>query len=379
MEAVQWLCGGREFYPAMIEAIQSARRTLDLEVYIFANDRIGHAFLDALVDAAQRGVRVRLLVDSFGSVTLSANFFEPLLNAGGKVRYFNPLRFGRFGVRDHRKLLLCDGEIAFIGGANLAKEYDGDGVESGWFDFMLRIEDTALAVDLIGVFERLYSLAINRLHPRPRLRAFRRIRRGPMSITRILAVKPGRGVGTFQRALQHDLTRAQSVDLIVPYFLPNRRLRKLLCKVVRRGGRVRLILPARCDVPVARAAGLVYYARLMRAGVEIYEYQPQVLHAKLVVVDDKVYAGSSNLDIRSFKLNYELMLRLTDAASVAGARELFASALARSWRVEPHLFRRRQNLWQRWKNYWAHFLLVRIDPLVALRQINNPVEAKRRG
>jgi cardiolipin synthase A/B len=132
---------------------------------------------------------------------------------------------------------------------------------------------------------------------------------------------------------------------------------------------VRLILPAHCDVPVARAAGLVYYARLLRGGVEIYEYQPQILHAKLYRVDEKVFAGSSNLDVRSFKLNYELMLEFADRATVDGAREIFAAALKNSRRVELKEFRRSQNFWQRWKNRWAHFLLARVDPLVALRQI----------
>jgi len=367
---VLWLRGGREFFPAMLDAVQNARRTVDLEIYIFANDHIGRQMLDALVQAAERGLHVRVLADAFGSMTLPANFFAPLIAAGGQVHFFNPLRFNRFGVRDHRKLLLCDGELAFTGGANVADNYDGNGVESGWFDFMVRLEDTPLTRDLVTAFERIFSQAAGRLHLPRRLRVFRRLRLGPMSLTRILPVTPGHGMGVFQRALQHDLATAKSADIIVPYFLPNRRLRKLLCKIVRGGGRVRLILPARSDVPAARAAGLIYYSRLMRGGVEIYEYQPQILHAKLYLVDEKVYVGSSNLDIRSLKLNHELMLRLTDAGAVTGARELFASALEHSRRIEPQAFRKSQTLWQRWKNRWAHFLLAQIDPLVALRQIN---------
>jgi cardiolipin synthase len=118
----------------------------------------------------------------------------------------------------------------------------------------------------------------------------------------------------------------------------------------------------------------VYYERLLRGGVEIYEYQPQILHAKLCLVDEKVYAGSSNLDLRSFKLNYEIMLRLTDGATVAGAKEIFAAALTHSRQIELKEFRRSQNFWERFKNRWAHFLLARIDPLVALRQINSRSE-----
>jgi cardiolipin synthase len=365
---LQWLCGGQDFFPAMLDAIGSARQSVALETYIFADDQIGRQMLQALVQAADRGVRVRVLADAFGSMTLPANFLAPLTKAGGEVRFFNPLRFGRFGVRDHRKLLLCDQATAFVGGANLAKEYDGDGVTRGWFDVMARIEDATLTADLMVAFESLFFAAAFEHRPLPRLRLFRQIRRPSVSATRILVVKPGRGTGVFQRALQRDLAHARSADFIVPYFLPGRRLRKQLRQIVRRGGRVRLILPAHCDVALARAAGLVYYSRLLRGDVEIYEYQPQILHAKLFLVDEKVYTGSSNLDIRSFKLNYELMLRLTDGAAVAGAKEIFAAVLKNSVRIEPRAFRRSQNFWQRWKNRWAHFLLARIDPLIALRQ-----------
>ena len=354
----------------MLDAVENARRTVELEIYIVADDQTGRRMLHALVRAASRGVRVRVLADAFGSVTLPSSFFIPLTAAGGEVRFFNPLRFARFGVRDHRKLLLCDNATAFVGGANLTNEYDGDGVTRGWFDVMTRIEDATLTTDLTEDFEKLFTAAAFERRPLPRLRMFRQIRRRQVSTARILSVKPGRGAGAFQRALQHDLAHAMSADLITPYFLPNRRLRKLLQQIVRRGGRVRLILPAHCDVPLARAAGLVYYLRLLRSGVEIYEYQPQVLHAKIFIVDEKVYAGSSNLDIRSFKLNYEIMLRLTDGATVAGAKEIFSEALKNSRRIEPRAFRRSQNFWQRWKNHWAHFLLARIDPLIALRQFH---------
>jgi cardiolipin synthase len=367
---IQWFRGGQNFFPAMLAAIASARHSIDLETYIFANDPVGRQFLQALADAARRGVRVRLLADSFGSLTLAGSFFAPLTAAGGEVRFFNPLRFSNFGVRDHRKLLVCDGQTIFIGGANIASSYDGDGVTRGWFDLMLRLEDPDLATPLTEEFERLFTGANFEFLPLPRLRAFRHLRRQPAGHARIFSVRPGRGAGGFQRALQHDLANAAGADFIAPYFLPNRRLRKLLRKIVRRGGRVRIILPAQCDVPLARLAGLVYYARLLRGGVELYEYQPQVLHAKLYRVDETVYAGSSNLDVRSLKLNYELMLRFTAPAAADGAREIFEAALQHSRPIELIAFRRSQSLWQRWKNRWAHFLLARIDPLVALRQIN---------
>ena len=365
----QWLCCGGKFFPAMLAAIGQAQQSVELEIYIFADDEIGRRFLDALVLCARRGVRIRVLVDAYGSLLLPKSFFEPLITAGGEVRFFNPLRFSRFGVRDHRKLLICDRSIAFIGGANIADSYNGDGLTQGWFDLMLKIEDPKLVVRLADEFAHIFSAAAFAKGRLRRLRLFRHFRRRTND-AHIFSIQPGRGVGGFQRVLQQELTHAKSADLITPYFLPARRFRKLLRQIVRRGGRVRIILPAHSDVPVARAAGLVYYARLLRAGVEIYEYQPQILHAKLCLVDKKVFAGSSNLDIRSFKMNYELMIQFSDHATVNGAQKIFAAALKNSRRIELETFRQSQTLWQHWKNHWAHFLVARIDPLVALRHIN---------
>jgi cardiolipin synthase len=364
----QWLCGGGKFFPAMLAAIAAARRSIELEIYIYADDEIGRQFLDVLTQAAKRGVRVRVLADAYGSFMLSRSFFDPLISAGGEIRFFNPLRFSRFGVRDHRKLLICDRQTAFVGGANICDCHRGDGIAQGWFDLMVKMEDAKLAALLADEFEQTFANA-SFVHGRfRRLRAFRRFRRRTEE-TQIFTIRPGRGAGGFQRALHQELAHAQSADFIVPYFLPGRRLRKFLRQIVKRGGRVRLILPALCDVPLARAAGLIYYARLLRAGVEIYEYQPQILHAKLCLVDEKVFVGSSNLDVRSLKLNFELMLQLSDSANGASARNIFEAALKHSQRIELKEFLRAQNFWQRWKNRWAHFLIARIDPLIGLRHI----------
>ena len=356
----------------MLEAIGGAQRSVDLEMYIFADDQTGRAFLAALTAAARNGVRVRVLVDSYGSLNLSGDFFDSLQRAGGQVRFFNPLRFSRFGVRDHRKLLLCDEKTVFIGGANLSDDYQGDGLARGWFDLMVQVEDETLGFLITADFERIFSNANFAVRHRQKFRLFRQVRRPVVHATRLYSIQPGRGASNFEHQLYHELSRASSADIIVPYFLPNRGLRKLLRKLVQRGGRVRLILPALSDVPMARAAGMVFYSRLMQAGVEIYEYQPQILHAKLFIVDQTVFVGSSNLDVRSFNLNYEIMLSLNEPATVNDAKDVFQSALINCRRVEFDEFRRSQNLWQRWKNHWAHFLVARIDPFIALRQLQSP-------
>jgi cardiolipin synthase len=365
--SLQWLCTGREIFPAMLEAIGAARKSIRLETYIYSDGQLGRQFLEALLAAARRGVRVRVLVDAAGSWFLPDIFFNPLTAADAEVRRFNPFHFRRFGVRDHRKLLVCDESVIFIGGFNVADEYDGDGVTRGWCDLGARIENPTLAGELAASFDGLFALSDFHRKPLLRLRAFKR-RRKSRTDGELLSVHPGRGASPFQTALYHDLAKARDVRIVSAYFLPTRRLRRDLMRVARSGGRVQLLLAGKSDVLVSQKAARSLYHRLLKAGVEIYEYQPQILHAKLVLADGIAYVGSSNLDVRSLNLNYELMLRVADKMAAAEAREIFTQALKHSRKIEIREWHKAQTFWQRWKNHWAHFLLARIDPFVALRQ-----------
>jgi len=365
----QWLRAGREIFPAMLEAISAAQNSIRLETYIYSDGKLGRQFLEVLLAAARRGVRVQILVDALGSWLLPDDYFTPLVAAGAEVRRFNPLHLWRFGVRNHRKLLVCDDATIFIGGFNVSDEYDGDGVTRGWCDVGVRMENLALAGELAASFDELFALSDFRRNPLMRLRAFKRKRKPPQNPAgELLLSQPGRGASPFQTALYQDLAKAREVRIVSAYFLPTRRVRRDLLRVARRGGRVQLILAGQSDILVSQLAGRSLYRRLMKAGVEVYEYQPQVLHAKLILSDRAVYAGSSNLDIRSLNLNYELMLRLEDEAAVVEAREIFERLLKHSRRIEPDQWRKSQTFWHRWENHWAHFLLTRIDPIVALRQ-----------
>jgi cardiolipin synthase len=367
--SLQWLCTGREIFPAMLDAIHSARSSVRLETYIYSADNSGRRFLAALLAAAQRGVRVRVLVDAFGSWQLPNNFFGPLLAAGGEVHYFNPLRLWRFGVRDHRKLLVCDDAIGFVGGFNISDEYDGDGVTCGWCDLGACIESPALVAALAKSFDELFALADFHRKPLLRLRAFKRKRKSQDKLLEeLLITNPGRGASPFQIALHHDLSRARHTRIISAYFLPTRRVRRYLLRAARNGGRVQLILAGRSDVLISQLAARSLYHRLLKAGVEIYEYQPQILHAKLILSDGITYIGSSNLDVRSLNLNYELMLRFGDKAIAAEAQAIFENTLKHSRQIDPLTWFKSQSWWQRWQYRWAHFMVSRIDPLVALRQ-----------
>ena len=349
---MELLCTGSEIFPAMLAAISEAQESVQLETYIYRDDKIGRQFLEALLAAAQRGVRVSVLVDAAGSWFLPGIFFNPLVVAGAEVRRFNPLHLWRFGVRDHRKLLICDDSTIFIGGFNIADEYDGDGVTRGWCDLGMRLENPTLAKELVISFEKLFALSDFK----------------SKTMGEFLPIHPGRGASPFQSALYQDLAKARDVRIISAYFFPTRRVRRELIDVVRRGGRVRLLLSGKSDVPVSQLAGQSLYHRLLKAGVEIYEYQPQILHAKLILADGIIYVGSSNLDVRSLNLNYELMLRFADKKVAMEGQEVFERALSNSKKIEFQQWRKARTFWSRWKNHWTHFLVARVDPFISLRQ-----------
>ncbi len=362
-----WLRTGQEAFAAMLEAIESARSSVCLEMYTFAPGRPGDQFREALIRACERGAAVRVLVDAIGSLELPDSYWTPLRQVGGQARVFNPVSLKRLGIRNHRKLLVCDRSVAFIGGFNVAPEYDGDGVSRGWRDVGLRLEGP-LAAELGATFEEMFRLADFRHKAFPRLRRAALLRRTPVRGEEILLGQPGLGRNPLRRALRADLRRARQAQLMVAYFLPPPRLLRLFQRASRRGATVQLILPARSDVPLSQMAAQSQYRRLLKAGVEIYEYRPQVLHAKLFVLDEAVYVGSANLDPRSLSVNYELTVRFEHPQMAAEARQIIAETLAHSQRVDALAWQRSRGLWKRLKQRIALWLLARLDPWVAHRQ-----------
>ncbi len=351
----------------MLEAIDGAQHSVRLEIYIYEPGQLGIQFLEALVRAQQRGAAVRVVVDALGSINLPDTFWDPLRAAGGQARQFNPLRLHRMAIRDHRKSLICDEQIAFIGGFNIAPEYDGDGVTSGWCDVGLRLQGPMVS-ELAAAFDEMFARAAFQHKRFMRLRKFSAKRTIVAPEEQLLLSGPGRGRSPIKRALQRDLAQGQNVQMIVAYFLPTWRIRRGLMRVVWRGGRVQLILAGKSDVLVSQLAGQSLYRRLLKAGVEIHEYEPQILHAKLIIIDDIVYVGSANLDQRSLHINYELMIRFGNREMAEQARAIFANTLRHCRQVTFDQWRKSRTLWQRLKQHWAYVLLVRIDPYIAKRQ-----------
>jgi len=360
----QWWTAGDAAFAAAGQAIQAAARSVWLEIYIYADSPLGQRVRDQLTAAARRGVAVRVLVDAVGSFELADSFWRPLREAGADVRWFNPLSLGGFAIRNHRKLLVCDGQSAFIGGFNIAEQWLGDGVRSGWRDLVLCVEGP-LVSELAASFNDLFQRADLPHAPFCRLRRSQAKKSVSDLDWQLLLSGPGRGRNPFLTALNRGLHHARRVQFITPYFLPPLRLRRRLMHIARRGGQVQLILPAQTDIWLSRLAAQSLYRRLLKAGVEIYEYEPQILHTKLYLVDDTAYVGSANLDPRSLRINYELVVRFTGPAIVKRARESFAETLAHCRRVDLPQWSAARTGWQRVQQHWAHFILARLDPWVA--------------
>lgn len=363
----QWLRNGREAVDGMLDAINRAKRSIRLETFIFHADAVGNTFRDALTVAQKRGVRVRVMCDAFGSIKLKSSYWQELLQAGGEFRWFNPLDLKRLIHRDHRKMLVVDEEIAFIGGFNIGAEYCGDGVTSGWRDLGLRIEGP-LARQLADAFNDLFARADCRHRRFQRIRHTRSdaVVAGPDWT--LLLTGPGRGHRALKQSLARDFSQAKSIGIMSAYFLPNMRLLRELKHAARRGARVQLILAGKSDVWLMRIATRGLYSSLLRAGVEIYEYEPQIMHAKVVVVDDVVYAGSANLDARSLSINYEVIARIPNPALAEEARQIFADDLKHCHRIDRKEFRKARRIWEKIIERWAFLILARVDPYLARRQ-----------
>jgi len=360
-----WLCTGRDVFPAMLSAIDVAQDSICLETYTYTADALGERFRSALIRARQRGVGVRVLIDALGSFGLSQSFWEPLRVVGGQVRQFNPLSLNRIGIRNHRKLLVCDERIAFVGGYNISQEYDGDGITCGWCDVGLKIEG-ALASELAASFDEMFGRADFRHKRFIRLRKSSANKMVLAPHEQLLLSGPGGlGQNPIKTALRQDLAKASDVQIAVAYFLPSWRFRRQLMRVVQSGGRVQLLLAGKSDVAVSQLAAQSLYRRFLKEGVEIHEYEPQILHAKLFIIDDIVYVGSANLDQRSLNINYELMIRFENKEIAKEARGVFGTYLTHSRTIDLEYWRRERTIWRRIKQHWAYFLLVRIDPYVA--------------
>ncbi|HET6250435.1 MAG TPA: phospholipase D-like domain-containing protein [Tepidisphaeraceae bacterium] len=311
---------------AAYQAIKSARRFIGLEVYIFAEDDTGRAFADLLCEKARQGLRVFVIYDAFGTRGFTGAepaMFQRMRNCGARVQVFHPTRpweclySWRPANRDHRKLLVIDGDIAGLGGLNIGREYGGSGLVPKRLKKNEYWRDNAIGVTGRGahLFMHSFHKTWNYVKSGGRIRRAEYIQHPFDGELGVLAPAPT--LNSPLRPFLHRLLREAKRTLLMTmaYFAPDDPLIDGLCKAARRGVRVRLMLPGQCDVPLVRICGRSFYDTLLTAGVEIYERQGVILHAKTMVVDEETtIIGSTNLDYRSIEYNCELSAIIHSAA-----------------------------------------------------------------
>jgi cardiolipin synthase len=351
---VTLLHNGSQTLPAMFAAVQGAQDSITLEYFIFDDVRFERTSLgDVLVERLRHGVTVAILYDSIGSASTSSAFLDRLRQAGAVLTAFNPVTSLRASPndRDHRKIMVIDGRIAFVGGVNMDHVYEnpaangippsGDTDAAFWRDADIRIDGPAVAQLqrlFMGVWAEQHGAALPERDWYPAIP-----RQGP-AVIRIIGSEPGEDRPLYYISLLTAIHAARnSIDLSTGYFVPTHQEREELERAAKRGVRVRLILPGESDTPSALAAGHAAYDDLLEAGVHIFEMHRAVLHSKVAVVDGAwTTIGSSNLDRRSVVFNNEVDAIIIDRDAAANVEAMLDSNQARSvpislsaWRNRP--------------------------------------------
>jgi len=347
---------GDACYDAIAAAVEGARGHVHAEYYIFEPDRTGARIRDALAGAARRGVDVKLLADAAGSARLSRRFLRPLLDAGGRFAFFNPVLHRRLGqrianFRTHRKIVVVDGIVGFTGGMNVSDDHSrAVRGQAAWRDSHLRLEGPAVH-GLQATFLENWAFATRLDGWSGSLDELRRRYfpddGGGGHPVQIVASGPDQAVPAIQALYFAAIAGARErVWITTPYFVPDEPLAAALASAARRGVDVRLVLPAATDSALVDAAGRTFHDELLAAGARIHLFGPPMVHAKTCVVDDGLaIVGTANLDNRSMRLNFEVVAAAYGGPLVGALSELFEDHLARArpktWKEAREPFGRR--------------------------------------
>jgi cardiolipin synthase len=342
---VEILKNGVQIFPSMLAAIRAARKTINLEFYIYWDGEIGRTFAEALAERARAGVAVKVILDAVGSSTMSARLIDFLRRNGIDLEWYHPLRWytlSRFNHRTHRKVLVVDGTVGFSGGVGIADEWLGDAdAKNHWRDTVARVEGpvvTQMQFAFMDNWVKSRGELLTGLDYFPAIEP-----RGP-HLAQVIKSSPSEGSSTVKLLYIVSIVSAQKTIWISnAYFVPDRDTIRALEGAVRRGVDVRVIVPGELtDVPIVRQASRLHYELLLRRGIRIFEYQPTMMHAKTMVVDGVwTTIGSSNFDDRSFRLNDEVNVNVYDAGIAAQMEAMFQEDLARSREVtQAKWFRR---------------------------------------
>lgn len=312
--SIQLLNNGDEIFPAMLEAIRSARVSITFETYIYWSGSIGREFADALVERARAGLPVHVMLDWVGSVRMDDSLIDELRDAGVEVQLYHPLRWyrlNRLNNRTHRKLLVIDGRIGFTGGVGIADNWRGHAQDTEhWRDIHFRIEGPVVAqlqAALMDNWIKTTGLVLHSDTYYPELQST-----GEQEMHLFVSSPAGGSASMHLMYLLSVAAAEHSMDLQASYFIPDSVMVKALLAARRRDVRIRLQMPGKhIDSRLVRIASKRRLGELLEAGVEVFEYQPTMVHNKLLIIDGlMVSLGSTNFDMRSFDLNDEASLNV---------------------------------------------------------------------
>ena len=362
-ENVRILCNAEEFYPALATRIREARHHIHIEFYIWQADETGARFLQLLTEAACRGVTVRLLLDGVGSHGLAEHLLGDYRKAGGNFSWFqslDPLRNRFFlNLRNHRKLQIIDGTVAFVGGMNIGREHEGLDAGSGhWRDVQVEVTGP-VACELQEVFADDWFFATDEKLAGPE--CFPAGRTATHHPVHIVLGGPDRRNEPISKSIVSLLNEAsERVWIATGYFVPDDILLAALELAASRGVDVRLLISEKSDHPLLVTVGRSYYAELLAAGVHIFEYSAGIYHSKIAVADDQWgMVGSANLDYRSMRLNFELNLLLHSVAQNAVLARILERDFGLCREIQPATFARR-----RFRQKLAEAALRPLSPLL---------------
>jgi len=360
---IQLLWKGRDSFQIIFDAVERAEKLVCLQFYIFKNDETGKALSGLLKQKSQEGVKVYLLYDHFGSFGTPRSFWREMSLAGIQIRASHPFRWTapfHYVHRDHRKLIVIDSRKAFTGGLNIANEYSGFHFRKrsrGWRDTGILVEGP-IVNELFDTFRKSWATWGGEKIPfqgAPEETGGTSPAEGIPALP--IFVYSGKGRRRMRNLLRYSIDHAQtSILLTTAYFIPSRRLIERLERSVRRGVKVRLLVPGKSDIPAASYAGRAFFSRLLRAGIEIYTYLGEMLHAKTYLFDQGwSVIGSTNLDYQSLRYNDEGNIGILDRSFASQMAEVFEEDLKNSAKIDEEAWRQRPFLEKVKEHFFALF------------------------
>ncbi|WOP14260.1 cardiolipin synthase [Ottowia sp. SB7-C50] len=342
---VEELQNGDEIFPAMLKAIRAASKTITFETYIYWSGDIGKELAEALAERAKAGVKVSVLLDWVGSIKMDEALIQTMKDAGVQVERYRPLHWynlGRMNNRTHRKLLVVDGRIAFTGGVGVAEQWTGHAQDPDhWRDMHFRVEGPVVAQFQAAFNDNWIKTTGEVLNgadhfPPPQ-------KAGDMDAHMFISSPAGGSESMHLMYLMGIAAADRSIDLQASYFVPDELIHKALIAARQRGVKVRILVPGEhIDSDTVRLASKAEWGPLLQAGVEIHEYLPTMMHNKLLIIDQEMTSvGSTNFDVRSFRLNDEASLNVYDRGFAQKMTHVFEEDLKHTKRYTFEVWEKR--------------------------------------